>query len=344
MKKILFVKIGALGDLSYALPAAKLLKESLPCHLTWLVGKNYYSFLAGHPYIDQLILVNEKNFYSKNIFIRFIELLKLIFKIKKKFDYVIIAHRDKNYYRFFKLFSRSITFQLTRKTNLPPHFIYVPPLSLHESLAIKQLTVQAIKQIQSTRSRLLSNDTSFHSYGWEWDYSHIPKSAFNFAKPYLVLHTGGGKNIKTEFQLKCWPYWQELITKLLAENKYKIILIGNDSEQQLENNIISDKLINLTGKLNLQELIDVIRHCELLFGVDSGPLHIADSLNKKVIGLFGPTSPISWGLLSPHAKILRHAVPCSPCYQDDGIFPECRFQHRCMKSISVEEVLQAITQ
>lgn len=340
MKKILFIKIGALGDLSYALPAAKLLKESLSCHLTWLIGKNYNSFLKSHRYIDDLIIVDEKKFYHKNILIRFFEMIKLLSKIRKKFDHVIIAHRDKNYYRLFKLFSRYAVFQLVRTPNNASNFVYVPPLSLHESLAIKKLILHVIKQLSlKYHTRLPGNDMAFNAYRWEWDYSHIPQCNIELPDQYLVLHTGGGKNAKTTFQLKCWPHWHELIMKLLPN--YKIVLIGSESEN-LENNITSDNLINLIGKLNLQETIDIIRRCKLFIGVDSGPLHIADSLNKKVIGLFGPTSSISWGLLSPDAKLLHHTIPCSPCYKDDGIFPECHYQHQCMKSITVEEVLQAL--
>jgi ADP-heptose:LPS heptosyltransferase len=343
MKKILFIKIGALGDLTYALPAAKALKETTHAHITWLVGKSYQTILRGHIYIDDLIIVDDKKLYSKNWLTRTFELARIFFKCSKRFDIVVIAHRDPLYYRFFNLFARKATFQLVRDTTKnPERFIHAAPMQLHESLAIKKLTLAAASFCAPATTII----------PWNWDYTHIERTSIYMPANYIALHLGGGLNSKTEFQLKCWPHWQALVLRLLNETDLNLVFVGSPAEEK-NYAVIADAIkqrfpeklqrcFNLMSDLTLVQLVDVIRRCQLFIGVDSGPLHIADSLDKNSIGLYGPTSSVSWGLLSKNSHVFQHKVPCSPCYKDDSYFPPCHFEHRCMQQLAVEPVFTKI--
>jgi heptosyltransferase-1 len=341
VKRVLFIKIGALGDLSYALPAAQALKKSLNCHLTWMVGKSCHAFLKGHPYIDELLVIDDKKFYSDNWFNRLSELAKIFYQLRKRFDCILITHRDRIYYRAFKFFSRDTVFQLVREPKNSSQFITVRPLTTHESLTIKKLTEAAIQHYLPQEK-----------IEWHWDYSHIKPANVTLPEHFIVLHLGGGSNTKTEFRLKCWPHWNELILKLLEKTPSNLVFVGAPSEvseySPIEENIkklFPEKLsrcFNLIGKTSIPDLTDVIRRCDFFIGVDSGPLHIADSMHKKAVGLFGPTSPVSWGLLTKNSETMHHAVPCSPCYKDDGFFPECHFQHQCMKLLDAENVFAMV--
>jgi ADP-heptose:LPS heptosyltransferase len=336
MKKILIIKFGALGDLSYALPAAKALKSSFDCHITWLVGNSCASFLKDHSSIDDVISIDDKKIYGKNFFAKLFELAKTYLKLKKRFDNIIILHRDKIYYRAFRLLSRGVIFQLSREKNNSKNFVHVAPMTLHESRAIKKLIARFVLFISQKKE-----------IPWQWDYSHISTTHIHLPENFGVIHLGGGSNSKTEFRLKCWPHWEEFILKILRNTALNLVFVGAPSEEHEFKKMNLDSFsncINLIGKTTIPELVDVIRRSDFLVGVDSGPLHIADSLNKKTIGLFGPTSSVSWGLLSQHAHIFKHDVPCSPCYKDDGIFPACGFGHQCMNGIDAEKVFQtAIT-
>lgn len=342
MKKVLIIKIGALGDLSYALPAAKALKNAFECEITWVVGKTCQSFLAGHHYIDHLVTVDEKKLYSKKHWEKLFELAKLFFNLRHRFDYVIIMHRDTLYHHAFKWFAREKVFQLIRTPEKnSAGLIYIKPMSLHESLAFKKL-IESVIQFNHSQKNLT----------WDWDYSHIKNYAANLPEKFIAIHVGGGVNAKTEFQLKRWPHWSELVMKLLDNTTHSLVFVGAPSEKNefdaIEKRVCESKqfsrCINLIGKTTLPELVAVIRRADFFIGVDSGPLHIADSLDKKCIGLYGPTSPISWGLLSKNAHALHHAVPCSPCYQDTGVFPECHFQQQCMQLLASETVFAYLKQ
>jgi heptosyltransferase I len=53
--------------------------------------------------------------------------------------------------------------------------------------------------------------------------------------------------------------------------------------------------INVSGETNLDELLTLIKHSELLISPDSGPIHIATCVDKPVVGLYGVTNTVRAG-------------------------------------------------
>jgi len=47
----------------------------------------------------------------------------------------------------------------------------------------------------------------------------------------------------------------------------------------------------MAPRTSLRELAQLLRTASLVIGGDTGPLHLADALGSKVIGLYGPTNP-----------------------------------------------------
>jgi ADP-heptose:LPS heptosyltransferase len=92
------------------------------------------------------------------------------------------------------------------------------------------------------------------------------------------------------------------------------------------------------GGTTLGQLAALMAKASLVISNDSGPMHIAVSQKTKTICLFGPTSPeITGPLGSGDYTVIRKDVGCEvPCYQLD-----CN-DNRCMKAISVYDVLQAV--
>jgi len=70
LAKFLILKTGALGDLSFLLPAVDQIRKRDPqARITWIVGNTYAALLRKHPGIQQVITVNEKNLFHKSIFL-----------------------------------------------------------------------------------------------------------------------------------------------------------------------------------------------------------------------------------------------------------------------------------
>jgi len=69
---------------------------------------------------------------------------------------------------------------------------------------------------------------------------------------------------------------------------------------------------------------------------DTGPMHIAAAMGTPVVALFGPTAPWRTGPFGDGHVVIRKELPCSPCFKKKCTDP------RCMGTIEVEEVLQAV--
>jgi lipopolysaccharide heptosyltransferase II len=100
---------------------------------------------------------------------------------------------------------------------------------------------------------------------------------------------------------------------------------------------IGTNCVNRIGKTTLPELIAELRECALLLTNDTGTMHLASLLAVPVVAVFGSTEPRLTGPLGTGHHILRHQVECSPCF-----LRECPIDFRCMKAVTVPEVVAAV--
>jgi heptosyltransferase-2 len=94
--------------------------------------------------------------------------------------------------------------------------------------------------------------------------------------------------------------------------------------------------LDLCGKTTLHENVSVYRACNLFFGVDSGPMHMAAACGLPVVALFGPTDVRKWGPWGEGHTIVSKQMACHPCK------PHKCSNNECMKQISVEDAIQAL--
>ncbi|MFZ9595515.1 MAG: glycosyltransferase family 9 protein [Bdellovibrionia bacterium] len=307
MSHLLLFKLGALGDLSFFLPCLDQIKRSDPStQITWVVGHSYAPLLKAHPHVDQVISVDERALFQSGPFGLIRESLKLWRRLKASYDQIWIGHRSSFIFLLLRLRLRGHIFQIVRKRTrflaLLRTEVEVPPLTLHESLGFQRLCERALGR-------------NLPKSQWQADYSWVPKPSVSLPTQYLVLHIGGGSNEKTEFRLKQWPHWSQLVDQLSGEEPdLPIILIGSKADQAQADLITQGSnrasVLNLVGKLNFLELIGVLKQATWFVGVDSGPLHFADALKVTCIGLYGPTSLTSWGLLNSHSLGLSQKLAC----------------------------------
>ncbi len=157
---------------------------------------------------------------------------------------------------------------------------------------------------------------------------------------------------------KRWPprMVAETIVRLSRESRVRCLMFGaggdHDSGREIESSLPADvRAVNLIGRTDLGQLAGVISRCSAFVSNDSGAMHLAAALGVPVVAIFGPTdervtSPIGGGaggeLLGAAARVtpdvLTHPVFCRPCMLRD-----CPIDHRCMKGITVDSVVAAVT-
>ena len=97
---------------------------------------------------------------------------------------------------------------------------------------------------------------------------------------------------------------------------------------------------SLAGQTSLRELCAAMKACQVVLTNDTGPMHVAAAVGTPVVVPFGSTSPELTGPGLPsdaRHELLKSDAPCAPCY-----LRECPIDFRCMKSITVERVVNAV--
>jgi heptosyltransferase I len=126
----------------------------------------------------------------------------------------------------------------------------------------------------------------------------------------IVILPGAGK------PNKIWPHFREL-----AKRVPDALAVWGPGERELPEATGA----RLAPPTNLRELAGILRQARVVIGGDTGPLHLADALGTKVIGLYGPTDPRRNG----------------PYHQPAHVIDRFR-STKSMESISVEEVMNTL--
>ncbi|MBH44517.1 MAG: lipopolysaccharide heptosyltransferase II [Gammaproteobacteria bacterium] len=142
---------------------------------------------------------------------------------------------------------------------------------------------------------------------------------------------------------KRWPIekWIELIAHLSIN--YPIYIVGKDPEmlKSFSSAFANHKNVhNLINRTSLQEVVNLLSCAAVVVSNDSGLMHIAASVNAKIISLFGSSSPDYTAPLidDGDSKVIYKELSCSPCFER-----ECPLKHlNCLNSITSENVIHEI--
>ena len=108
--------------------------------------------------------------------------------------------------------------------------------------------------------------------------------------------------------------------------------------REIESSLPADvRPVNLIGRTDLRLLAGVLARCGAFVSNDSGAMHLAAAIGVPVAAIFGPTDDRVTRPLGDH-DVLVHQVFCRPCMLRD-----CPIDHRCMKGITADAVVAAVT-
>lgn len=143
---------------------------------------------------------------------------------------------------------------------------------------------------------------------------------------------------------KQWPTSHyAALGQQVSQQGWQVLIMGSKADLAVGEQIaagIADKknVLNLCGKTQLGEAIDIIATADQVVSNDSGLMHIAAALDKPLVVIYGPTSPAFTPPLSEHAQIIQIPVDCGPCFQRS-----CPLgHHKCMQDISSVRIAKII--
>ena len=143
-------------------------------------------------------------------------------------------------------------------------------------------------------------------------------------------------------EAKRWPaeYYAEVANAAL-KNGWEVWLFGSDKDVPVTNainDLSGHQCLNLGGKTKLGEAIDLMSLCDTVISNDSGLMHVAAALGKKLIAIYGSSDPHHTPPMSSKAVIEYLGLECSPCFER-----VCPLGHlNCLKQIEPKNVIADI--
>ncbi len=139
-------------------------------------------------------------------------------------------------------------------------------------------------------------------------------------------------------EAKRWPaaYYAEVAIYAI-ENGWQVLLFGSEKDipvTQEINQITQSRCIDLGGKTKLGDAIDIMSLCATVISNDSGLMHVAAALDKKLIAIYGSSDPYHTPPMHPEAVIEYLDLACSPCFKR-----KCPLGHlNCLHGIKPEAI------
>jgi lipopolysaccharide heptosyltransferase I len=361
--RILLIKPSALGDVVHTIPVLVKLRTRYPqAQIDWLITPENADVVRHHPALSNVVLFSRRDFSKRGrrwrALLAFFNLLKQI--RRAKYDLVIDMHGQVRS-AFFALMSgagvrigfdrpikRTVTVSAQHDLkNIPSHgwrgaregswIAYthrIPIRTLDVHAVDRYLWVAPLLGLDDDPPDLaiyLSSETALNVERLLEEHG-VPAS-----KPLVVLVPG------TIWETKHWTIegFAGVARELLREG-FAVALAGTKRDQVRCQQIAAAApgACDLSGKTTPADLAALIRRAEVAVTNDSGSMHVAASLGKPMVSVFGPTNPVHIGPYQRPESVVRVDLPCSPC--NYRRLSQCPFDHACMNQVTSAMVLKRV--
>ncbi|MDR3195310.1 MAG: glycosyltransferase family 9 protein [Endomicrobium sp.] len=330
-KRVLIVKLGAMGDVLRTTFLLNGLKEVYPkSEISWIVDTKNAAGLEGNNLIDKIIHNDENviKYLANNFFDTAIN-LDLAFE----------------------------SLSLTKLSNKKE----VLGFTLDDNRNIVTSNNYAKEWLKTSAYDELKKANAFTYQNWMSKIAELPKDSYEIIVPLqkkstekaeqflkdnnvtrdkkiIGINPGAGKRWK----LKKWTLKGFIETaKHFSQKGYFVLLLGSAQDKSEIDLILKENMPNVisTGIDNtIPDFFAKINLCDIVLCGDTMALHAAAGLKKNIVALFGPTSINEIEIYSKGIKIQSNK-DCVICYKQ-----ECDLIDNCMESIASKDVIQAIEQ
>lgn len=304
--RILFIRLGAIGDVVRTLPALDGLRRRIPdAHIAWIVEERSVPILTGHPDLDEVILLKRDNMTEnlKNPATFFDGLaaagaigrslrqrrfdISLDFQGTFKSGLVALAAGGAQRYGYDRrsvkegnhLFNnRHVTLPRTPLHRVARNLRLVEPLGVTVDLA------EARARLPVAPEHAAEADSALDAAG-------APREGFVLLYP--------GSSLRQAYKRYPPERLGEAARQLIADG-FDVVAAPGRGEEEIASRLAAQagEGLRMLPVVSLLGLADVIRRARLFIGGDTGPMHIACAAGTAVIALFGPTDPrlnAPWG-------------------------------------------------
>ncbi len=305
--KFLILRFSSIGDIVLTTPVIRCIKTQYPdAEVHFATKKQFKVLVENNPYIDKYHLLEK----SLNPFIKTLQ--------SENYEYIIDLHNN--------LRTSIIKFRLGKKTFSFDKLNFKKWLLVN--LKIHQMPNVHIvdRYLNTVKSLGIKNDQK------GLDYFIPEKDQVPINESYVAFAIGG------QHFTKKLP--TERIIEVCQKINNKVMLLGGKEDSPAANEIektLGDKIINACGKYNLNQSASLVQQADYIITHDTGLMHIASALKKKVISIWGNTVP-EFGMypyLTEFKIIENKELSCRPCSKIG--YSECPKGHfKCMNELHLD--------
>lgn len=341
-KKILALRLSAMGDVSLTVPAIRAVIEANPDVEITLVTRSIFApFFYGIPRLNLFfpdLHDRHKGFFG--LFRLYLELRK-----KEEFSAVIDLHgviRTKILTTFFKLSGTpGFTIDKGRKEKK----------FLLKSKYLRYLKHSSVRYLETFNKAGLKGKIG------KSPYLKVSEESLQKAESFLSQFSSDSNSIKiglapfATHKPKIWgtDKFKELISFINEEHKVEFFLFGGGEEEiskLKELQKFSSNIHLVAGNLKLSEEIALIKYLDLMISMDSSNMHLSALSGIPTISIWGGTHPTFgfFALGQPeeyHLQTPASSLKCRPC-SVFGSKPCIYGEPKCLEMLKASEVYHSL--
>jgi len=166
-------------------------------------------------------------------------------------------------------------------------------------------------------------------------FNHLHTLGLNVEQPWVVIHPGATA-LSRRYPAEGFA---AVARRLVLDANCQVVFTGTEPERSLVESIqaaMDTKSFSLVGALHLAEMAALLTIAPLLIANNTGPAHLAAAVGTPVVDLYALTNPqhTPWGVPN---RVLFHDVPCKFCYK--SVCPEGH--HHCLQLVTSDTVFKA---
>ncbi len=342
-KKILIIRVSALGDSIHTLPLANALRKKYPDYIIdWVVEDKAAKFIVNNPLLNNVYVLERKKWKKSGLIQGLNEFFKIINKIKKeKYDIVIDTQQLLKSSVIMGLSGGKRKIALDDGREFSGFFANEIIKTGRKQFDINCHVVKRNLEI----ARYLGCDDLEPKFV-------LPDLSEEYSQNIVNIIDNLDKTLKTiviapatTWVNKHWTVngWVDVINEF--KDKYNIVITASEKEKALTSEILSGisggNITDLSGRTTLADLVYIFKNSDLVISPDSGSAHIAwAAAVSRIITLFFATSANRTAPYGDKYISVSAGLNCSPCMKK-----HCRQKtllNQCCAEIKSEEIINIV--
>jgi len=324
-QRILIVLLGAIGDVTRALPLLTRLRRAYPkAHIAWAVEPAAAPLLDDHPALNEVLLYRRTR--GSLAFLPFLRDIR-----RRRFDLVLDLQRHAKSGLVSRWSGAPLRLGFHRKNSKEGNWLF----NTHTIAPVPDFSLKLGQYLKFADALGLPDDgVHFELRLRKEEEQQVEARLAETARPFAAFFLG------SRWSSRFWfPQATAKVARtLIQEYGMGVVLLGGQSEAAFAQEVskaVGGGVTNLSGQTTLRDLIGIFTRARLALGPDSGPMHLAAATGTPVISLWGATSPMRSAPWGSEALVLQGPAACSPCY-----VRHCQIGRACMQRIRPEQVLE----